>query len=183
MNMNAIGLIELGSIAAGFETADAMLKAADVTILLARSICSGKYIVMIGGEVAAVQSSIDVGVKISRGSVIDTFVIPNVHPDVFPAISGAGKTEMLGALGIVESFSVASLIEAADASAKAANVKIMEIRLAMALGGKAFLTMTGEVAAVQSAVDAGARVVAEKGLLVNKVVIPGPRPELLTEVV
>lgn len=181
--MNSIGLIELGSIAAGFETADAMLKAADVTILLARSICSGKYIVMIGGEVAAVQSSIDVGVKISRGSVIDTFVIPNVHPDVFPAISGAGKTEMLGALGIVESFSVASLIEAADASAKAANVKIMEIRLAMALGGKAFLTMTGEVAAVQAAVDAGARVVAEKGLLVNKVVIPGPRPELLTEVV
>ncbi|MBL7961728.1 BMC domain-containing protein, partial [bacterium] len=81
------------------------------------------------------------------------------------------------------SFSVASLIEAADASAKAANVKIMEIRLAMALGGKAFLTMTGEVAAVQSAVDAGARVVAQKGLLVNKVVIPGPRPELLTEVV
>ncbi|MBL7996970.1 BMC domain-containing protein [bacterium] len=183
MIMNSIGLIELGSIAAGFETADAMLKAADVTILLARSICSGKYIVMIGGEVAAVQSSIDVGVKISRGSVIDTFVIPNVHPDVFPAISGSGKTEMLGALGIVESFSVASLIEAADASAKAANVKIMEIRLAMALGGKAFLTMTGEVAAVQSAVDAGARVVAQKGLLVNKVVIPGPRPELLTEVV
>ncbi|KAB2880730.1 BMC domain-containing protein [bacterium] len=183
MIMNSIGLIELGSIAAGFETADAMLKAADVTILLARSICSGKYIVMIGGEVAAVQSSIDVGVKISRGSVIDTFVIPNVHPDVFPAISGTGKTEMLGALGIVESFSVASLIEAADASAKAANVKIMEIRLAMALGGKAFLTMTGEVAAVQSAVDAGARVVAQKGLLVNKVVIPGPRPELLTEVV
>ena len=183
MNMNAIGLIELGSIAAGFETADAMLKAADVTILLARSICSGKYIVMVGGEVAAVQSSIDVGVTISRGSVIDTFVIPNVHPDVFPAIAGTGKSEMRESLGIIESFSVASLVEGADAAVKAANVKLLEIRLAMALGGKAFLTMTGEVAAVQAAVDAGANVVAAKGLLVNKVVIPGPRPELLTEVV
>lgn len=183
MTMNAIGLIELSSIAAGFETADAMLKAANVNILLARSICSGKYIVMIGGEVAAVQSGVDAGAAIARGSVVDSFVIPNVHHDVFPAIAGAGKTEMRESLGIIESFSVASLIEAADAAVKAANVKLLEIRLAMALGGKAFLTMTGEVAAVQSAVDAGAKIVASKGLLVNKVVIPGPRPELLTEVV
>ncbi|HNO10774.1 MAG TPA: BMC domain-containing protein, partial [bacterium] len=138
---------------------------------------------MVGGEVAAVQSSIDAGAAQSRGSVIDTFVIPNVHPEVFPALSGAGRSELRESLGIIESFSVASLIEAADAAVKAANVKLLEIRLAMALGGKAFLTMTGEVAAVQAAVDAGSRVVAEKGLLVNKVVIPGPRPELLTEVV
>ncbi len=181
--MNSIGLIELSSIAAGFETADAMLKAADVKIILSRSICSGKYIVMVGGEVAAVQSSVDAGAAISRGSVIDTFVIPNVHPDVFPAVAGQSKVGLLGALGIIESFSVASLIEGADASAKAANVRLMEIRLAMALGGKAFLTMTGDVAAVQSAVDAGAQVVAEKGLLVNKVVIPGPRSELLSEII
>ena len=63
--------------------------------------------------------------------------------------------EALEALGIVESFSVASLIEGADAAVKAANVQLIEIRLAMALGGKAFVTMTGNVAAVQSAVDAG----------------------------
>jgi microcompartment protein CcmL/EutN len=55
----------------------------------------------------------------------------------------------------------------------------MEIRLAMALGGKAFVTMTGDVAAVQSAVEAGSQVVSQKGLLVNRVVIPHPRPELL----
>lgn len=181
--MNSIGLIELGSIAAGFNTADAMLKAANVQILLSRSICSGKYIVMVGGDVAAVQASVDSGAAVSKGSVVDTFVIPNVHPDVFPAISGTGKAEMLGSLGIIESFSVASLIEGADAAAKAANVTLLEIRLAMALGGKAFLTMTGDVAAVEAAVEAGAHVVAQKGLLVNKVVIPSPRPELLTEIV
>ena len=53
----------------------------------------------------------------------------------------------------------------------------------MALGGKAFVTLTGEVAAVQSAVDSGANVIAEKGLLVNKVVIPQPRKELLSEMI
>lgn len=181
--MNAIGLIELTSIAAGYLAGDAMLKASDVTMLLSRSICSGKYIVMVGGDVAAVKSSVDAGKQSSRGMVIDTFVIPNVHRDVFPAISGFNRPEMAEALGIIESFSVASLIEAADAAVKTARVQLIEIRLAMALGGKAFVTLTGDVAAVRAAVDSGAAVCAERGLLVNKVVIPNPRKELLREVV
>ena len=89
----------------------------------------------------------------------------------------------MNALGIIESFSVASLIEAADAAVKTSAVELIEIRLAMALGGQAFCTLTGDVAAVKAAVDAGAAVVAEKGLLVNKVVIPSPRRELLSEIV
>jgi microcompartment protein CcmL/EutN len=181
--MNSIGLIELSSIAAGMLAGDAMLKASEVEMLLSRSICSGKYMVMIGGEVAAVRASVDAGKQSARGMVIDTFVIPNVHKDVFPAISGVNQIEMLEALGIIESFSVASLVEAADAAVKTARVKLIEIRLAMALGGKAFATMTGEVAAVRSAVDAGAAVCSERGMLVNKVVIPNPRKELLKELI
>ena len=53
MQKNSIGLIELSSIAAGFLVADAMLKAAEVEILLSRTICSGKYMVLVGGDVAA----------------------------------------------------------------------------------------------------------------------------------
>lgn len=181
--MNSIGLIELTSIAAGYQASDAMLKAADVTLLLSRSICSGKYIVMVGGDVAAVRSSIDAGKESARGMVIDTFTIPNVHRDIFPAISGVNRVEMLEALGVIESFSVASLIEAADAAVKTARVSLIEIRLAMALGGKAFATLTGDVAAVRSAVDSGAAVCSERGLLVNKVVIPNPRRELLKELI
>jgi microcompartment protein CcmL/EutN len=180
---NSIGLIELTSIAAGFETCDAMLKAAGVSLVLARSICSGKYMVMVRGDVAAVGASVAAGISAARFAVIDSFVIPNLHESVFPALSGSNKVEKLEALGVVESFSVAALIEGADAAVKAANVELIEIRLAMALGGKAFVTLTGDVAAVQSAVEAGARVVGEKGMLVNKVVIPHPRPELLNEMI
>jgi microcompartment protein CcmL/EutN len=90
---------------------------------------------------------------------------------------------VLESLGILESFSVASLIEGADAAVKAANVKLIEIRLAMALGGKAFVTMTGEVAAVVAAVESGALVIQKRGMLVNKIVIAQPRPELLNEMV
>ena len=183
MAKNSIGLIELTSIAAGYQVCDAMLKAADVELVLARSICSGKYMVMVRGEVGAVEASVASGITAGNFSVIDSFVIPNLHEAVFPAISGASKVEELEALGIVESFSVASLIEGADAAVKAANIQLIEIRLAMALGGKAFVTLTGNVAAVQSAVDAGAQVVGQKGMLVNKVVIPHPRPELLNEMI
>ena len=183
MANNSIGLIEMSSIAAGFQVTDAMLKAAGVDLILSRSICSGKYMVMVRGEVGAVEAAVSAGNAAGSFSVIDCFVIPNLHESVFAAIAGTSKVEALEALGVVESFSVASLIEGADAAAKAANVELIEIRLAMALGGKAFVTLTGNVAAVESAVEAGAQKVAQKGMLVNKVVIPRPRPELLTEMI
>ena len=150
MAKDSLGLIELTSIASGFLACDSMLKAADVSVVLSRSICSGKYMVMVRGDVAAVQAAVAAGISGTRFSVIDSFVIPNLHEAVFPAISGTTKVEALEALGIVESFSVASLIEGADAAVKAANVVLIEIRLAMALGGKAFVTMTGNVAAVRA---------------------------------
>jgi microcompartment protein CcmL/EutN len=183
MANNSIGLIELTSIASGFQACDAMLKAANVQLVLSRSICSGKYMVMVRGDVGAVQAAVSAGIAGIRHSVIDTFVIPNLHEAIFPAIAGTTKVETLAALGIVESFSVASLIEGADAAVKSANVELIEIRLAMAMGGKAFVSMTGDVAAVQSGVDAAALIVGQKGMLVNKVVIPSPRPELLNEMI
>lgn len=183
MARNSIGLIELGSIAAGFQVTDAMLKAADVELLLARSICSGKYMVLVRGDVAGVTAAVEAGSRAGHFSVIDTFVIPNVHESIFPAISGTANVGDLEALGILEAFSVASLIEGADAAAKSANVRLIELRLAMALGGKAFVTLTGNVAAVEAAVNAGAQAIGKKGLLVNKVVIPAPRRELLTEMI
>lgn len=183
MEMNSLGLIEMTSIAAGMQAADIMLKTSRVELILSRTICSGKYMVLVGGDVAEVQSAVDAASSNIDYAVIDTFVIPHVHPDIFPALSGHTTAEALEALGILESFSVASLIEGADAAVKAAKVKLIEIRLAMALGGKAFCTITGEVAAVTSAVEAGAKLIGDKGLLVNKIVIPQPRKELLSEMI
>ncbi len=180
---NSIGLIELGSIAGGFQVTDAMLKAADVELVLARTICSGKYMVMVRGDTAGVEAAVREGVQKGDFSVIDTFLIPNVHASIFPAISGVTRAEKMEALGIIESFSVASLIEGADTMAKSAKVQLVEVRLAMALGGKAFASCTGTVAAVTAAVDSGARKISDKGLLVNKVVIPNPRPELQNEMI
>lgn len=181
--MNSIGLVELSSIATGFQVADIMLKTSNVELLLSRTICSGKFIVLIGGDVAEVSSSVERGIEHGDAAVIDSFTIPNVHPQVFDSIKAITKVDKLEALGIIESFSVSSLIEAADAAVKAANVNLIEIRLAMALGGKAFVTLTGEVEAVTAAVEVGSNIISKKGLLVNSVIIPSPRPELLNEII
>jgi len=183
MPEKSIGLIELSSVAAGFSVADTMLKAGNVHLLLSRSICSGKYMVLIGGETAAVEAAVAAGAEAANGCLIDSFTIANVHPDVFVALGRAQPVEADGALGILESFNVATLIRAADAAAKAAAVRLIEVRLAMALGGKAFCTMTGDVASVQAAVAAGRQVLAEAGVLVNAVVISRPHPDVYREVV
>jgi len=87
----------------------------------------------------------------------------------------------LKALGVIESFSIASIIEAADAAVKATPVQLIAINLAMAIGGKGWVSMTGDVASVEEAVAVGAAVIERKGLLVEKVVIPAPRPEIVSE--
>src|SRR5947207_6703191 len=123
MAKNSIGLIELTSIASGFLACDAMLKAADVDLVLSRSICSGKYMVMVRGDVAAVEAAVSSGIAGTRFSVIDSFVIPNLHEPVFAALSGVTKVETLEALGIVESVAVAAAVEVADADVTAGNVE------------------------------------------------------------
>ncbi len=177
----AIGIVEVSSIARGYQVADAVLKRADVEIVVNRTICPGKYMVLISGDVDAVNASIETGIQVGAHSVVDHFIIPNVHPDVFPAISGVAHLPELKALGVIEGFSVASVIEAADAAVKAANIQLINVHLAMAIGGKGFVVLTGEVGAVESAVEAGAAIIEKKGLLVEKVVIPSPRKEIIDE--
>jgi microcompartment protein CcmL/EutN len=183
MSEKSIGLIELSSVAAGFAVADTMLKAGNVRLLLSRSICSGKYMVLVGGEIAAVESALAAGAEAAEGCLIDKFVVANVHPEVLSALGRTQPVEPTGALGVLESFNVATLLQAADVAAKAAQVTLLEIRLAMALGGKAFCTMTGDIASVQSAIAAGRRVISEAGVLVHAVVISRPHPDVYREVV
>lgn len=176
--IQAIGLIEVSTIAKGIEAADAMLKAAQVELLEARPVCPGKYIVLICGDVAAIKSSVEAGSTIARHFAVDDFILPNVHPYVIQAIATASIVSEIKALGIIETFSVAALIVAADAAAKAGDVDLIEIRIAAGIGGKSYVTLTGDVSAVQSSVDAGAKVAGEKGMLIEKVVIPAPHENL-----
>ena len=183
VKFQAVGMIEFNSIAGGIEGADYMVKAAEVEPFMMKTICPGKFLVAIHGEIAAVQSSVDAGLEYGKDAVIDHFVIPNISMDVINAIACA-MTDYRGgaALGVIETFSAASCVVAADAAAKAAEVDVLDVRLAMGLGGKAFCLLSGDVGAVEQAVAAGGDKVAEQGLLVRKVVIPGVAPEVLRHI-
>ena len=175
---NALGMVEWNSIAMGIFAADAMLKVSTVELIYTNTICPGKYICVVRGDVAAVRSSVEAGCAASPVAVVDEMIIPNLHPTVFPAISASTHSDKVDAVGVIETFSAASAILAADKAAKTAQVLLLIIRLAVGLGGKSFVVLTGEVAAVRSAVDAGAKTAQDKGLLVQKTVIPQPEPRL-----
>jgi microcompartment protein CcmL/EutN len=171
-------MIELTSVARGIYATDQMLKTAYVDVVSTTPVCPGKYIAIIHGDVGAVESAISAGVAVAGEYLVDSFIIPNVHQAVFPAITATTMPDRIGALGIMESFSLASMITAADAALKAADIQAMELRLGSGLGGKAYFTFTGDVAAVEVGIEAGKAITIEKGLLVNTEVIPSPSDRL-----
>jgi len=175
----AIGLIELRSIALGIQTTDVMLKAGDVELLRAHVVCPGKYIVLIGGEIGAVRAAVAAGEQIAPHVVVDTLILPNVHPSIFPALAAVSEIEQVRAVGIIETYTLASSIIAADVAVKAANVELMEIRLPFALGGKAFALLTGDVTAVRSGVDSAVNALKDEGIIESYVVIPSPHKDLI----
>ncbi len=181
--LNAIGLVELTSVASGYLVQDAMLKAAHVNLLLARTICSGKYLVVVSGNVAAVEAAVAAGAARATGTLIEKQCIARVHPSVFPAIASVVELAPgeARALGVIETFSAGSIIAAADAAVKAANVKLFRVHLAMALGGKGFALMTGDVASVEAAVAAGSAAAGKEGVLAGRGVIAAPSPEMFRE--
>jgi len=176
--ISTIGFLELSSIAKGIEVADALLKAAEVELIFARATCPGKYSILFTGEVAAVTASLDTGIDSGGAFVVDSVVIPRVHPQVIKAIGLGAAPNGTNAIGVMEFFSITAAIYAADASVKAADVELIDLRLGIGIGGKSFTVLTGEVAAVTESVRCGIAAGAEKGLLVSSVVIPNPRPEL-----
>ena len=181
--INSIGLIELSSVATGFLVEDLMLKAGSVQLLLARSICSGKFLIVVAGDVTSVQAALAAGATAAGASLIERRQIARVHPSVLQAISQTVpvETDQLKSLGVIETFSAASIIEVADAAVKSAAVTLLKVHLAMALGGKGFVLMAGDVASVQAAIAAGSKAAAEDGMLVGRSVIAAPSPELFKE--
>jgi microcompartment protein CcmL/EutN len=176
--MNAIGMIETNSIPAGIEAGDAMLKAAAVELVTAQPVCAGKYVVLVAGDVAAVKASVADGEPVAGNYLVDSIVIPNVHEQVIAALSACTEIKETAALGIIETYSIASAVICADAAVKAAEIDLIEIRLGRGLGGKSFITLTGDVAAVKAAVAAAADMGEEHGMVANTVVIPSPHPDL-----
>ncbi|RVR72386.1 BMC domain-containing protein, partial [Citrobacter freundii] len=148
----AIGILELTSIAKGMEAGDAMLKSANVNLLVSKTICPGKFLLMLGGDVGAVQQAIATGTSLAGDMLVDSLVLPNIHASVLPAISGLNSVDKRQAVGIVETWSVAACICAADRAVKASNVTLVRVHMAFGIGGKCYMVVAGDVSDVNNAV-------------------------------
>ncbi|MDR0889021.1 MAG: BMC domain-containing protein [Oscillospiraceae bacterium] len=177
--MNALGMIELNSIPVGVLAGDAMLKAAMVQLVFAQSVCAGKYIVIVTGDVAAVTESVAAGKSAAGHRLVDGMVISHVHEQVPRAINACNEVGQVAAAGVMEAFSLCAAVVAADAAAKAADIRLMDIRLGRGLGGKAFITLTGDVSAVRAAVSAAEKEPQVQGLMAESVVIAHPHPDMI----
>lgn len=174
----AIGIIETNSIALGVKAADAMLKMAAVELLDAYATSPGKYIAVVGGDVASVSASVEAGAYEAGDSLLGKLLIAHLHAQVMPAMKGIPGTEEVRAIGVVETATVASVIRAADAAAKTAVVDLLELRMAKGLGGKGYVTFTGDVGSVQAGVEAAADAASRDGALVATAIIAAPHNDL-----
>lgn len=84
MALEALGMIETRGLVAAIEAADAMLKAANVTLIGTEKIGSGLVSVMVRGDVGAVKAAVEAGGASAQklGEIIATHVIPRPHSDV-----------------------------------------------------------------------------------------------------
>jgi microcompartment protein CcmL/EutN len=172
-------LVETKNVAKGILVVDVMLKSANVDLVMAKPLCPGRYLIMVAGDVGAVQNAVRSGTNaVKLEALVDQSVLPNIHPGVFEALAGRRDIPRAKALGVIESRSVVSAIVAADVAAKAAAVDLLKIRLAQSIGGKAVVTLTGEVSAVTAAVRAGSNSIQDSGFLVDNLVISAPHEGL-----
>jgi len=172
-------MIETNSIPMGVNAGDAMLKAATVELVCAQPVCAGKYIVLVTGEVAAVKESVEAGKEVAGSRLVDSMIISHIHPQVPKAINACNEIGQVSAVGVMEAFSLCAAVVVADAAVKAADVQLIDVRLGRGLGGKAFITLTGEVAAVRAAIAAGEKMPEAAGLMSESVVIPSPHPDII----
>jgi microcompartment protein CcmL/EutN len=178
-NFSAIAMLEYTSISAGIEAADSMTKAANISPLFFKTICPGKFLAGVSGEIGAVKSSVRAACQIRPEAIADWLILPNIHHGVITALGGCVTPKEEAALGVIETFSVASAIAAADTAVKAADIQILDIRTALGLGGKGYVLLSGQVGAIKTSVAAGEEKAKESGLLVGSVILPRPSASLL----
>lgn len=174
----AIGMVEYVTVSTGISAADTIVKTADVDIIEAQTVCPGKYIVIISGELSAVRAAIDASKQKYDDKLIDSFVLGNPHESIFSAIYGTTGIEGVEALGVLETYSAASIIVAADVAAKTALVDLIELRIAKGMCGKSYMLITGSVASVTAAIEKTKSQIAENGFFLDSAVIPRPDPKL-----
>lgn len=175
---NSIGVIEIKNIPKGVEAADDALKSAGIEMVSSHPSCPGKYEIILTGSIANVTAAVTHVQQKFDGYVIDSSIMGRIDPQVISALFGAQTGVKTGSLGLIETFSAATVIKAADIAVKTARVDVYDLRVSRGMGGKGVVMITGEVGDVTAAVEAGGNYAKSLGQLSATTVIAAPHKGL-----
>ena len=183
----ALGLIETTGMVPALEGADKMLKSAAVELIAYENIGSTLVTIMVKGDVAAAKASVEAGAAAAKeiGKLTSKNVMPRPIKPVGDIVSIYDidsecldeVEEKYEALGLIETFGIIYVLEAADAMCKAADVEL--IGFENVASGYISVLVSGDVGACKQAVEHGKQAVAKLGQEVySTVVIPSPHKNL-----
>ncbi len=179
----AIALLEYTSVTAGIFGGDAMIKQAPITVLKSGTVHNGKYLVLIGGSVGAVEEAYNRGLTASGRTLVEDHVfLPRVAAQVHDAILGRHRECRATSLGILETFTSAAAIKSADAGVKGAIVDLVELRLSDDLGGKAFAIFNGDLHEVEAAMRIAREACTSENNWLRETIITSLHPEMAKQV-
>ncbi|MCP4247250.1 MAG: BMC domain-containing protein [bacterium] len=177
----AIAVLELASIAVGTQVADAMVKRAPIEAFRVGTVQPGKYLILVGGSVAAVEEAHLEGLRLAGDALTGQILLPHAHEQVVEALDGKRRSNDGDALGVIETSCIPAVVLAADRAVKTAKVAIVEIRLGDGLGGRGITEVTGSLESVEAAMAAGLASiegVVGESIVTQSVVIPAQHDEL-----
>ncbi len=150
----ALAMLVVDEVPAGLRALDAMLKEAPVDLIGAGTIQDGFYMIVIGGQVEALQRSMRRALDSASMHTIDSVLLPDAEPRILPAIrDGVIRWPAPGdTLGAVQIATPPGLLRAVDRALKRAAVELVEMRLGDGLGGRAIASFWGETSDVEAAI-------------------------------
>lgn len=169
--MDTLGVVESKSIAVGVLLADGMVKAADVKLVRASTICAGRYLIFVAGETGAVEISVAYAKK-SAFSLTGSFVISNISPQIQAILKSSVSGDGHKAIGVVECRDVPSGLAAADKALKRSAVRLLRLVTGQGIMGKSYFVLEGDVASVTEAVTSAKDFLANH--LIEAVILPVP---------
>lgn len=175
----SIGALEFRSISKGIEVSNEIVKKADVEIIMLKTICPGKYFVVVTGDEGEVEEAITFGESMAGDTLVDSFKVHAVSLPIIEAFKNKyASKQVKGALGIMETNKVCAGIKALDKTLKSSDVTLLRVHLAFCIGGKLVFIITGTLSSIEYGLEQG-RAALNKNEHANISIIPSPNEDMI----
>lgn len=151
--------IELRSVPSGLFALDALVKQAEVRLRFAGDIDPSHFLVIFDGALADVETALERATEVGGPDTLETLLLPRAHADLLNAVSGRlvppdAPRDAEHAVGVLQCHSVLGILAAADRALKAAEVRLLRLRIATDLAGQGHAVVAGEQFDVEAALQA-----------------------------